>query len=211
MIVCPQQPVWLRTYYKIQKTNQLFNILCFERSCIFLFRQMWKMKIWIELLSWLISVSSVCLWLTKPKNPHCLGTTTPPPTTATTMLNNLSVLYANWTLTNWCCTMLKIHYDIHLEVRGTSVLQLDPFTLLKDPPAIQAIWSDIRVNVSLLLQHQRNSFSSFPPVFLLRSARTSDSSRFCSGEQGALIPCPRGWWSHGVMNLLWSQIDCVPI
>ena len=123
MIVCPQQPVWLRTYYQIQKTNQLFNILCFERSCIFLFRQMWKMKIWIELLSWLISVSSVCLWLTKSKNPHCLGTTTPPPTTATTMLNNLSVLYANWTLANWCCTMLKIHYDIHLEVRGTSVLK----------------------------------------------------------------------------------------
>ena len=152
--------------YRKPTNFSIFHVL--KDFASFLFRQMWKIKIWIELLSWLISVSSVCLWLTKSKNPHCLGTTTPPPTTATTMLNNLSVLYANWTLTNWCCTMLKIHYDIHLEVRGTSVLQLDPFTL-KDPPAIQAIWSHIRVNVSVSItaaasMQQRLFFSSsFPP------------------------------------------------
>ena len=156
------------------------------------------MKIWIELLSWLISVSSVCLWLTKSKNPHCLGTTTPPPTTATTMLNNLSVLYANWTLANWCCAMLKIHYDIHLEVRGTSVLQLDPFTL-KDPPAIQAIWSDIRVNVNCCSINATASllflqFSSLGPQGLLVQVvsvpKIENSFFFSSVLPPPLLPKP---------------------
>ena len=59
-----------------------------------------------------------------------------------------------------CSNWIPLHWRIHRQFK-----QFD-------------LTSESTCQSALLLQHQRNSFSSFPPVFLLRTARTSGSSRF---------------------------------